>query len=65
MDMDSTIELDETAELDDNFEDLDFSTSDLSTRLGPLHSSADHNNGASAEVSRPGQAVEVEMCVCV
>ena len=49
MDMDSTIELDETAELDVNFEDLEFSTSDLSTRLEPLHSNADHINGASAE----------------
>jgi hypothetical protein len=49
MDMDSTIESDETAELDVNFEDLEFSTSDLSTRLEPLHSSADHINGASAE----------------
>jgi hypothetical protein len=49
MNMDSTIELDETAELDDNFEDLDFSTSDLSTRLKSPHSSADHINDASAE----------------
>jgi hypothetical protein len=49
MDIDSTIELDETAELDDNFEDLDFSISDLTTRLEPLHSSADHINGASAK----------------
>ena len=49
MDMDFTIELDETAERDNNFEDLDISTSDLSTRVEPLHSSADHTNGASTE----------------